>query len=332
MNLLNEWFKPRILYYFAHLFCYFFLFIITGWDLYPHKDFLLHSLTHGIFIIPLLFIFSFYPIRLLLYKQMYALFILSGVGFILLSWLIAYYIYPQAGAERINLPFFITNRFILLFVPTIIEIIIQNSELRNKFQKIQLMEQILHLNQQLNPHLLFNTLTTLHHQILIKSPKAELISVKLRDLMEYSLNQSTNVWATLESEINFLKSYIDVEKISLQKESQLQFHTQYDDLSIKVPVMIFIVFLENAFKHSDIDTNEHGFIEAILHAETSQILFQVKNTKTNSSNKKSKKIGLENVVRRLDIMFPKKYKLIISDENMIYQVNLRLNITQTAFL
>jgi LytS/YehU family sensor histidine kinase len=256
---------------------------------------------------------------------------MSGLVFIFLSWIIAYFIYPKTGDERINLPFFFINRFLFLFVPTIFEIFIQNGELRKKFEKIQLVEQILQLNQQLNPHLLFNTLTTLHHQILIKSPKAELISVKLRDLMEYSLNQSTNVWATLESEINFIKSYIEVEKIALQKESQLQFHAQCNDLSIKVPAMIFIVFLENAFKHSDIEVNESGFIEAILLSEPNQILFQVKNSKTSSNNKKSKKIGLENVHRRLDIMFPKKYKLVVSDKDMIYQVNLRLNLTQTAF-
>ncbi len=264
---------------------------------------------------------------------MYALFILSGVGFILLSWLIAYYVYPQAGSERINLPFFITNRFILFFVPTVIEIIIQNSELRNKFEKIQLMEQILQLNLQINPHLLFNTLTTLHHQILIKSPKAEQLTIKLRDLMEYSLNQSINVWATLESEVNFLKSYIDVEKIILEKENQLFFYEQCVDLSTKVPAMIFIVFLENAFKHSDIGENSRGFIEAIIHSEEDQTLFQIVNTKTNLTipKRKSKKIGLNNIRKRLDILYPKQYELVISDEEKLFKVNLKLNNMKTAF-
>lgn len=325
-----EWFKPRVLFYLVHLIGYFAIFLITGWQIYPHNSYLWHTLYHFTFSIFLLFIFSFYSIRLLLFTHKYPLFILSCFALIFLSWLVAYFIYPQAGNPKINLFFFLANRVIFFLVPAIIEIIIQNIEIKKKYEKIHIVEKILQLNQQITPHLLFNILTSIHYQILLKSPKAEILSLKLRDLMEYSINQSTNVWTTIENEINFLKSYIDVEKLSTENENQIYFHAQNEDVLAKVPVMIFIVFVENAFKYSDINENTEGFIEVILDSDSDNLLFQITNSKSIKSklNKQSKKTGLENVKNRLKMMFDNHYELVISEQDKVFQVNLKLSLSK----
>jgi two-component system, LytTR family, sensor kinase len=333
-NTVIHWFKPRVPYYVAHIIGYFAIFIITGWDLYPHEAYLKHTFCHFIFSIPLLFIFSFYVVRLILNKNDYPLFILIGLGFIVLSWGVAYYIYPQAGTPRINLPFFITNRFIFFFVPTIIELVIQNIDISRKLDRIQVIEDTLHLNQQITPHLLFNILTEIQYQIQIKSPKAEHLLFKLKDLMGYSMNQATHLWTTLENEIQFLHNYIEVEGINLSNTKNITFYTQCDNTLSKVPSLLFIVFVENAFKYSDLDNNQDGFIEIVLDSDAKHINFQIRNSikKLDKEHKNSHKIGLQNIKKRLDIIYPNQYDLLITNEDTLYQVNLKLNISSSNFI
>lgn len=326
MSAIIDWYKLRYTFYIAHFIGYFTFFLITGWDLYPHLPYLWHTLSHVIFSIPLLFVFSYFSIRLLLCRQKYFLFVLSGILFILISGLIAFFIYPVAGEPKINWTLLVANRLIFILIPSFIEIVLQNKSIEESQNKIEITEQILQLNQQINTHFLFNTLTTLHYQILTKSPKAELFSLKLKDLMEYSLVLPTNIWIAIENEVNFLRSYIDIEMNEIEDESRVIFHTQIVNNTVQVPTMTLIVFIENAFKHGDLRLSRDGFIEIVLDCDNEELNFQIKNSFGIYSQKdvKSNKIGLVNIRKRLNLMLPNRYEIRTNIQKNIFQLNLKI--------
>jgi hypothetical protein len=191
--------------------------------------------------------------------------------------------------------------------------------------QLQLKEQELKfLKMQIHPHFLFNTLNTLYGFALKKSEKAPEMILKLSNLLDYILYQVDKPFVFLQDEINHIDDYVSLEKYRFQEGLHIIFHKNLMDEKFQVPPMLLLPFVENAFKHG---TQIDGVVKININlkVDENRLNFAVENTAKNNKNSK-KGIGLENIRKRLEMLYPKKYFLKISQEEQVFKVNLKIPI------
>jgi hypothetical protein len=195
-------------------------------------------------------------------------------------------------------------------------------------EKQNMSNELAMLRAQINPHFLFNTLNNI--KSLIKSiPSKAIYSVeKLTGIMHYMLYESSFETVSLENEISHINNYLDLEKIRYSDPDYISFRISGDCSKIQVPPLIFMPFVENAFKHGDKLKPAPGIIIKIEAIEKN-IRFEIKNFIKESWELKNKNsgFGLANIRRRLDLLFDKKYELSIKTENKTFAVKLNLNLS-----
>jgi sensor histidine kinase YesM len=313
------WFEHRKWIYLTFLIVQCCVFIITG-DKYPTQSYLTYVVLHHLLCVPMLYVFSFYLIRLFLFKQKYVLFFINSVGLIVLSGMLTYLFYAFVPNDQVNLPALIVNRTLLLLIPTIFEIFIKYDQIQEQLNYIKAQKQVLQLNQQINPHLLFNAFSQLQKHIIQKTNDAEMLIEQLAALTRYSLRIANQIFVDLEEEKNYLQSYIALETNRLGGRISIDFNVQTHSWQHKLPAMFLIVLLENAFKYSPI----HGKIEMNIVLENEDLFVQIKNEKSKTEHRKSTGIGLANIKERLALLYPKKHSLHIENAAGHFEVNLVL--------
>jgi sensor histidine kinase YesM len=187
------------------------------------------------------------------------------------------------------------------------------------------------LQEQLSPHFLFNTLNNLYGISLSQHEKIPALLLKLSELLRYSVYDAKEPYVLLKDEVAYLNNYIEFEKIRIG--DKLNLTIEIDDVStskVRIAPMLLIVFLENAFKHSKntIESKIHIYIGLKIWGNS--VLFSVKNSYNTSARKSesfqgSSGLGLVNVNKRLELLYPNGYDLKIEDENDFYTVMLRVN-------
>jgi sensor histidine kinase YesM len=184
------------------------------------------------------------------------------------------------------------------------------------------------LQSQLSPHFLFNTLNNLYGLSLVKDDKLPGLLLKLSDLLRHSVYQSSDTFVPLNDELDYIKNYIEFEKIRLEDRLFLTVNLEESSKATIAP-MLLIVFVENAFKHSKNTTEQQIKIDINLKIWENNILFSIFNTfdstqaQNNAINKNSG-LGLENVKRRLELLYPDKYELSFEENSNTYKVLLQL--------
>lgn len=190
---------------------------------------------------------------------------------------------------------------------------------------LQIKEQELqYLKKQIHPHFLFNTLNTIYAFALKKSEYTPEIILKLSNLLDYILYQVQKPKVLLVDEIEHIKEYIDLEKIRFGDRLKVTFKTNNIPGDIEIPPMLFISFIENAFKHGSI---VEGFLSVDVNLniiEENQLEFIVKNSYIENSDSSSEGIGLKNITKRLDLLYGKHYKLYNSINNHCFTIALIL--------
>ena len=187
------------------------------------------------------------------------------------------------------------------------------------------------LQEQLSPHFLFNTLNNLYGISLSQHEKIPALLLKLSELLRYSVYDAKEPYVLLKDEVAYLNNYIEFEKIRIGDKLNLTLEIEDVTASkVRIAPMLLIVFLENAFKHSKntIESKIHIYIG--LKVWGSSILFSVKNSYNTSARKSesfqgSSGLGLVNVNKRLELLYPNGYDLKIEDETDFYTVMLRVN-------
>lgn len=188
------------------------------------------------------------------------------------------------------------------------------------------------LKAQLNPHFLFNTLNNLYGLSVVKSDKLPSLMLKLSDLLRYSLYETKETYVPLEKEITYLENYMSLEKIRLENTTDIQFTKSGNLSSSDIAPMLFIVFVENAFKHLGVSETEKSKVIVNLKAANNQLEFSCENTidpsdtKTNTLEKGRSGIGLHNAKKRLALMYPEKHQLTINQTLNSYTINLILDL------
>jgi len=171
------------------------------------------------------------------------------------------------------------------------------------------------LKQQINPHFLFNMLNNAN-VLLKRAPKeASQTLLKLEKLLNYQLNDSTKEWVNLDSDIHFLNDFLNLEKIRRDR-FDYSITKEGDCLAIQVPPFLFIPFVENAVKHNP-DIENESYIHIEFEIKEGKLRFRCENSKPAIPLAKSKVggLGLQNIRRRLELLYPDQHSLSILDED-----------------
>lgn len=193
-------------------------------------------------------------------------------------------------------------------------------------EKEAVESQMEYLKHQINPHFLMNTLNNIHAMIDFDTEMAKKSVVELSHLLRHVLYDSSEKYTTLDKEVEFIDSYIKLMRIRYIDEVNIEFNTPDIVLcrKIKLPPLLLIVLVENAFKHG-ISYDANSFVKIDIIAFDNELTCIVTNSRHGSSksNTEHSGIGLSNITRRLDMLFGKRYTLTIDDsDNKIYTVEL----------
>jgi two-component system, LytTR family, sensor kinase len=215
-----------------------------------------------------------------------------------------------------------------LFISSMLFFTQKWSEQQQKVKNIeisQLKTELKYLRSQLNPHFLFNGLNTIYGNIDIRDEKARDILVQFSDLLRYSLYEADVDWVTLQKEAIYLQNYVALQKARSNSNLLIELDVSIEDKMTKVAPLIFIVFVENAFKFSTRDDNIANYIKITLSQKGNRIEFDCSNSYENTGQSAGG-IGLNNVTRRLELLYKDRHTLTIKREQAVYSVHLTLNV------
>ena len=194
------------------------------------------------------------------------------------------------------------------------------NRLKNEKKKTELM----HLQSQVNPHFFFNMLNNLYGLVDKDTEKAKTLILKLSDMMRYSIYEGQKEQVTLKQEIDFIKSYIELHKMRYHKEIVIDISEDVEDENLKLMPLLFIILVENAFKHGVEVLRSNAFVNISVTSKENAVTLKVENNFDKERTSK-KGIGLENLKRRLDLIYPDLHKLIINKTPTTYNVELIIN-------
>lgn len=179
------------------------------------------------------------------------------------------------------------------------------------------------LRTQINPHFFFNTLNNLYALTIKNSKQAPEVILKLSDMMRYTIYEGEKETVQLADEIEYLNNYIELHKIRYQKTVEITFNHTIDS-SLTVSPLLFIILLENAFKHGIETLTENAFIHMNLYEDTDVIHFDIENNFDPNEVNESNGIGLKNLKRRLSLLYNEKHELIVEKTNSTYKTTLKI--------
>ena len=194
-------------------------------------------------------------------------------------------------------------------------------------QRGELKAELKNLKSQLNPHFLFNMLNNVY--VLIRKGRDEAAEVlfKLEDLLRYQFNDSTQDRIQLSSDIRFMNDFLNLEKIR-RDNFNYTISKEGDINSVWLPPLLFIPFVENAVKHNT-DGENASFVYISFNVQDNRLFFRCENSKPAEEEEKNNRIGglgLKNIRRRLELLYPGRHSLEIIEDKQSYIVNLYLDL------
>jgi len=200
----------------------------------------------------------------------------------------------------------------------------QQEQVKNS-QISQLQTELKYLRLQINPHFLFNGLNTIYGSIDRNNSDARNILVQFSDLLRYNLYDADVDMIAIEKEGRHLRNYVALQKARSNDNLEVELNLNYIDGTVKVAPLIFMTFVENAFKYASRSDNVINRIVISLDQTPGKITFECTNT-YDSGESSTGGIGLTNATRRLELLYKGKYQLNIKNENNVYNVELILSI------
>lgn len=198
--------------------------------------------------------------------------------------------------------------------------LISTINLKNERAKTELML----LKSQVNPHFFFNMLNNLYGLVGKDPKKGQELILKLSDMMRYSIYEGEKDSIQLKEEISYLKNYIELHKMRYHKEIKIDFNCEVEE-DFKVMPLLFIILLENAFKHGVERLRDHAYVTINMTTSEDELQFTVENNFDDSEVIEEPGIGLKNLKRRLELVYPNRHKLSFLTVGNVYKVQLTLN-------
>lgn len=225
--------------------------------------------------------------------------------------------------------------FIIGAISTLAKILSDWLRSQRKMRELQtetMQSELKFLRSQVNPHFLFNTLNSLYALTLKKSDKAPEIVIKLSEIMRYMLYECNERTVPLEKEIKYMGNYIELEKLRHGKDADISFKCEGEVKNQKIAPLIFIPFFENSFKHGISNQLKKGYVHINLQVRDNETELDISNSKAPKAEENddhSGGIGLENVKRRLHLLYPGKHQLKITEDEQQYNVHLEIKLTES---
>ena len=200
----------------------------------------------------------------------------------------------------------------------------ENQKMQADFLNQKQISELALLRSQVNPHFFFNTLNNIYSLVYQKSDDAPEAVMKLSSIMRYMLYDATTDKVLLEKEIEYLKSFIELEKLRLRNKDFVSLDVRGSAEGQMIAPMLLIPFVENAFKHASRTVPAPGII-VCLDVSPGNMIFEVKNfIRKNQNAPKDQQggIGLSNIRRRLELLYPQKHSLEIKTEDDVFSIKL----------
>lgn len=278
--------------------------------------------------IPFFYINSEILIPKILQKKGIWAYFLTGITLIiavyLFNSLVIFYFFPNQYVPRTGPTFQLLFFLAISASYRIISDNLKNEQKKKEQETEKLKSELSFLRSQISPHFIFNVLNSIVSLSRRKPERVEPVVVKLSDLMRYMLYESDDAKVTIERESQYLRAYIELQQLRFGDDIQINFNDNHLDESQSIEPMLLIPFVENAFKHG-VGMIQNPTIDINLQTENGRLVFEVKN-KVNRQFKEVKDsasgIGLNNVKRRLELLYPDNHQLTIKNEDDVYMIKL----------
>jgi sensor histidine kinase YesM len=197
----------------------------------------------------------------------------------------------------------------------------------------QMKSELSFLRSQISPHFIFNILNSIVYLIRTKADKqAEDVTIRLSSLMRYMLYDSDQSMVPLERELEYLRNYIDLQHMRFDGDVDIDFQIDGTVRSCTIEPMLLIPFVENAFKHG-VSLVQNPKIKVYFSIDYGHLKFKVENKIgqiPDLSKEVSSGIGMKNVLRRLELLYPEKHQINVTNTGEIFQVDLEIRLHQTS--
>ena len=184
------------------------------------------------------------------------------------------------------------------------------------------------LKTQINPHFLFNALNNIYSMAYTGDQSTPEKITMLSDMLRYVLYDCESDFISLYKEVDYINSFLEFQQLKTEKRQNITFNAgPYDD-NYQIAPMLLVTFVENAFKHSKIEKNKNGFVSINLSQTDDKFYFSVENSIPSDQplmpTGSARGIGIENARNRLNLLYPQKHKLVISNQETIHKIELEL--------
>jgi len=203
---------------------------------------------------------------------------------------------------------------------------IKSQNEKKSLENLNLNAEVNFLKSQINPHFLFNTLNSIYSQAHNKSEHTEYSILKLSELLRYVLYETGEERVPLERDIQYINNYIDLQRIRLSSKITLRYTINGNLSGNTIAPLMLITFIENAFKHG-ISYTQPSVINIDITVFEKTLTLTVSNPVVKNDIFTQGGLGLKNVTRRLELLYPGKHNLTISQTDNQYLVNLKIDLT-----
>jgi LytS/YehU family sensor histidine kinase len=288
----------------------------------------------------MIYITNYILIPRLFYKKRYAWFVLSFILLVVTSSVVkmnilgrimdAPQLYSLSGDLKQRIYDNVIPHFFLVIAGAAVKLMFDYTRLQQKMAETAREKAEAELNflkSQINPHFLFNSLNSVYFQIDRNNSEARESLHKFSDMLRYQLYEVNGARIPIEREIRYLEDYVDLQKLRKDENYAVSLNYSAQVQGFSIEPLLLIPFVENAFKHVSSNSGKKNFIKFDLGRDKNQFIFTAENSKENGKTTEPYSgIGLTNVKRRLELLYPGRHELTIRDESDTYKVDLRLKI------
>ena len=276
----------------------------------------------------------------LLYKKSYLVFAVSFVGLIAVSAflkMLALSVVRGQTLANINIKEAVYNNFVTQFFLVLASIALKSAvdyiQLKKRLAEVAKEKAEAELNflkAQINPHFLFNSLNAVYFLIDKKNAQAREALHKFSEMLRYQLYECGDNRIPIEKEIGFLKDYVDLQQLRVNENTSIEFNCGKEVKQFSIEPLLLIPFVENSFKHlSHFNEGRQNEVQINLSRKNGSMLFSVFNTtEPKTQVQRSGGIGLGNVQKRLQLLYPGKHKLQVKEKDGWFGIELNLSLHQ----
>ncbi|WP_244156211.1 sensor histidine kinase [Maribacter ulvicola] len=241
---------------------------------------------------------------------------------------------PNLDENRVGPPFklFLYIQMLSYAAPLLFSIAIKATKRwvkteaeKKEADNFKLQTELQHLRYQLQPHFFFNSLNNIYSLVDLSPDKAKSTIHSLGKLMRYLLYETNTEMVLLSKEIEFMRKYIDLMKLRLTEKTTVESSFPINEPQIKIAPLLFISLIENAFKHG-VSASKESVISIDMITKENSVVFQIKNYNfpKQTTDKSGSGIGLSNLEKRLELLYPNKHQFKQKNKDGIYSVYLKI--------